>query len=255
MMGAARMCFALPKACRGEWMDNLRPELELLYELQSYDIRISDIKKKISKAPSLVEEKRKSLEYKKTQAETKKKNYVRLNSLKKEKEAAFDSKEKAINIYSIELNSVKSNDIYKEVLLKIEKAERDKGIIENEILELMDKIEKESVIVKSTEDELKKVEKEIKNEINEFESFIKKVEKEITAVETEREEYKLKISENILMQYERIRDGRDGRGICLIDDESCGGCGMMLRPQLINQSYKCHELVFCDNCSRILLQK
>jgi predicted nucleic acid-binding Zn-ribbon protein len=236
-------------------MYNLRSELELLYELQNYDIRISDIREKISKAPSLVEDKKKSLEYKKTEAVTKKKNFVKLNSLKKEKEAAFDSKEKEIRVYSIELNRVKSNDVYKDVLLKIGKAESDKGIIENEILELMDKIEKESVIVKSTEDELKNIETKIKNEISEFENFIKKLEKEVTAVETEREEYKLKISKNILMQYERIRDGRDGQGICLIDDESCGGCGMMLRPQLINQSYKCHELVFCDNCSKILLQK
>ncbi|OEG70799.1 hypothetical protein ATZ36_17665 [Candidatus Endomicrobiellum trichonymphae] len=236
-------------------MDNLRPELELLYELQNYDIRISDIRKKISKAPSLVEDKKKSLEYKKMEIESKKKNFVKLNSLKKEKEAAFDSKEKSISAYSIELNSVKSNDVYKVVLLKIEKAKSDKGAIENEILELMDKIEKESVIVKSAEDELKKLEKKIKNDISEFENFIKKLEKEVTAVETERGEYKLKISKTILMQYERIRDARDGRGICLIDDESCGGCGMMLRPQLINQSYKCHELVFCDNCSKILLQK
>ncbi|MDR0820095.1 MAG: C4-type zinc ribbon domain-containing protein [Endomicrobium sp.] len=236
-------------------MDNLRPELKLLYELQSYDVKISDIREKIGKAPSLVEEKKKSLEYKKVETETKKKNFVKLNSLKKEKEAVFDSKEKAISVHSAELNSVKSNDVYKAVLLKIEKTESDKSVIENEILEFMDKIEKESVIVKSAENELKKFEKTVKNEINEFENFIKKLEKEVTAVEKEREEYKLKISKTILMEYERLRAGRDGRGICLIDDESCGGCGMMLRPQLINQVYKCHELVFCDNCSRILLQK
>ncbi|OEG71630.1 hypothetical protein ATZ36_02610 [Candidatus Endomicrobiellum trichonymphae] len=236
-------------------MDNLRPELKLLYELQNYDIRISDIRRKISKAPSLVEEKKKSLEYKKTATETKKKNFVKLNSLRKEKEVSLDSKEKAISAHSAGLNSAKSNDVYKAVLLKIEKAGSDKSVIENEILELMDKIEKESVIVKSAEDELKEFEKIIKNEIKEFENFIKKLEKEVTAVEKEREEYKLKISKPILMQYERLRDGRDGRGICLINNESCGGCGMMLRPQLINQAYKCHELVFCDNCSRILLQK
>jgi predicted nucleic acid-binding Zn-ribbon protein len=236
-------------------MDNLKPELELLYELQNYDIKISDIRKKIIEAPFLMEEKKKSLEYKKMETETKKKNFVKLNSLKKEKEVVFDSKEKSISVYSIELNSVKSNNVYKEVLLKIEKAKSDKNVIENEILELMDKIEKEFVIVKSTEDELKKTGEKIKNEISEFENFIKKAEKEVAALETKREEYKLKISKTILMQYERICDGREGRGICLINNESCGECGMMLRPQLINQSYKYHELVFCDNCSRILLQK
>ncbi|BAG14030.1 zinc ribbon domain-containing protein [Candidatus Endomicrobiellum trichonymphae] len=236
-------------------MDNLRSELELLYELQNYDNRIVDIREKIGKVLSLVEEKNKSLEYKKKETETKKKKFVKLNSLKKEKESALDSKEKVISVHSLELNTVKSNDIYKALLLKIEKAECDKSVIENEILEFMDKIEKEFVIVKSAEDELKKIEKIVKNEINKFENFIKKLEKEATAVEKEREEYKLKINRTILMQYERLRDCRDGQGICLIGDESCECCGMMLRPQLINQAYKCHELVFCDNCSRILLQK
>jgi predicted nucleic acid-binding Zn-ribbon protein len=236
-------------------MDNLRPELKLLYELQNYDIRISNIREEISKVPYLVEEKKKSLEYKKTATETKKKNFVKLNSLKKEKEVVLDSKEKAISGHSVELSRVKSNDAYKTMLLKMEKAGNDKSVIENEILELMDKIEKESVIVKSAEDELKEFERTIKNEIKESENFIKKLEKEVTAVEKGREEYKLKISKTILMQYENLRDGRDGRGICFIDNESCEGCGIMLRPQLINQAYKCHELVFCDNCSRILLQK
>jgi predicted nucleic acid-binding Zn-ribbon protein len=236
-------------------MYNLRLELKLLCELQKYDIRISDIKKKISKAPFLMKEKTKSLENKKSATETKKKNFVKLNSLRKEKEVALDLKEKAINAHSAELNRVKSNDAYKEVLLKIEKAGSDKNVIENEILELMDKIEKESVIVKFAEDELKEFEKTIKNEISRFENFIKNLEKELITVEKEREEYKLKISKTILMQYESLRGGRDGRGICFINNESCEGCGMMLRPQLVNQSYKCHELVFCDNCSRILLQK
>jgi predicted nucleic acid-binding Zn-ribbon protein len=236
-------------------MDNLRSELKLLYELQNYDVIISDIRGEISNAPFLVEEKKKSLEYKKTATETKKINFVKLNSLRKEKEVALNSKEKAISVYSAELNSVKSNDVYKAVLLKIEKAESDKGVIENEILELMDKIEKEFVIVKSAEDELKEFEITIKKEIKEFENFIKKLEKKVAAVEKEREEYKLKISRVMLMQYENLRDGRGGRGICLINNESCDGCGIMLRPQLINQACKCHELVFCDNCSRILLQK
>jgi predicted nucleic acid-binding Zn-ribbon protein len=237
-------------------MDNLRLELKLLYELQNYDIRISDIREKISRAPSLVEEKKKSLEHKKIETETKRKNFVKLNSFKKEKEEVLDSKEKTISSYSVELDSVRSNDGYKAVLLKIEKAGSDKSVIENEILELMDEIEKESVVVKSAEDELKEFERTTKNEINEFKNFIKKLGEKVSAVEREREEYKLKINKVILMQYESICDGRDGRrGICLINNESCEGCGMMLRPQLINQAYKCHELVFCDNCSRILLQK
>jgi len=236
-------------------MENLKNDLELLYELQDYDLKIEGIRKRIENAPALIDGMNKDLDAKRQEAEEKKKNFVALNSLKKEKEAVLDSKEKAIGKHSLELNSVKSNDTYKALLVEIEKAKADKSVIEDEILELMDKIENENKIVKESEAELKAYEQKVKSEISETESSVKRFSDEITKIEEERNRHKDKVNKNILDQYERIREGRDGQGICLIDGESCGGCGMVLRPQLINQAQKCHELVFCDNCSRILLKK
>jgi predicted nucleic acid-binding Zn-ribbon protein len=236
-------------------MENLKQDLELLYELQDYDIKIENIKSLIADAPELIENKKSELEAKKLETEEKKKNFVALTSLKKEKESVLDSKEKAIGKHSLELNTVKSNDTYKALLLEIEKAKADKSVIEDEILELMDKIEEESKVVKASEAELKEFEQKIKSEISEIENSAKKYSDEIKKIEEDREQHKLKVNKNILQQYERIREGRNGQGVCLVDGESCGGCGMVLRPQLINQAQKCHDLVFCDNCSRILLKK
>ena len=236
-------------------MDNLKYDLELLYELQNYDIKINDIRKKISEVPSLAEEQKKNLREKKAEMEAKKKDFVKLNSLKKEKEAELDSKNKTIDKYSAELNAVKSNDTYKTLLLEIEKTKNGRRVVEDKILDLMDKIDRESVVVKAAENELKEFERKIENEISGLESSAKELEKEAAVAEKEREEYKLKVNKTILAQYERLRDGCDRQGICLIESESCGGCGMALRPQLINQAHKCRELVFCDNCSKILLKK
>ncbi len=236
-------------------MENLKQDLELLYGLQDYDLKIEKIREEIQSAPEIIASKQKELEDKKLETEEKKKDFVALNSLKKEKEALLDTKEKAISKHSLELNSVKSNDTYKALLLEIEKAKADKSVIEDEILALMDKIDAETLVVKASENELKDFDQKIKAEINTIENTAKKNEESIQSIEKEREEYKQKVSKNILDQYERIREGRNGQGICVIDGESCGGCGMVLRPQLINQAQKCTDLVFCDNCSRILLKK
>jgi predicted nucleic acid-binding Zn-ribbon protein len=236
-------------------MENLRRDLEILYELQGYDTKILKIRTEIENAPDLVEEKKRDLENKKALAEEEKKNYVSLNSLKKEKEALLDSKEKAIAKHSMELNTVKANDVYKTLLLEIEKAKADKSVIEDDILELMEKIDAESSSVKKTESGLKEYEQKINAEIAEISASSKKFAEEITGIEKEREEHKSKVSPKILEQYERIREGRDGQGIALIDGGACGGCAMVLRPQLINQAQKCVELVYCDNCSRILFKK
>lgn len=236
-------------------MENLKQDLELLYELQNYDIKIAKFQAEIENAPTLIEEKRKEIEEKKLKAEEEKKAYIDMNSLKKEKEALLDSKEKMINKYSSELNTVKSNDTYKALLLEIEKAKADKSVVEDEILELMVKIEAEAEILKKRETEVKNFEQETLKAIADIENSSKKNEEEIKALEKEKESYKIKINKDVLEQYERIREGRDGQGICLIDGESCGGCSMVLRPQLINQACKYTELVYCDNCSRILFKK
>ncbi|MCL2485765.1 MAG: C4-type zinc ribbon domain-containing protein [Endomicrobia bacterium] len=236
-------------------MENLKQDLELLYNLQDYDIKIMALRNHIASIPALISEKQKEVENKKAETEAKKKNFVDLSSLKKEKEALLDSKEKAIAKNSGELNSVKSNDTYKALLLEIEKAKADKSVVEDEILELMVKIDSEAPVVKNAETELKDFEQNIKNEITGLENSAKKDEESIADIEKEREEYKHKVSPKILEQYERIREGRDGQGIVLVDGESCGGCSMVLRPQLINQAHKFTDLVYCDNCSRILLKK
>jgi predicted nucleic acid-binding Zn-ribbon protein len=236
-------------------MENLKQDLELLYELQNYDTKIDNIKEQIRNVPSLIEEKNKILEAKRNEIDVKKKNFVNLSFFKKEKESILDSKEKAISKFSMELNTVKSNDTYKSLLLEIEKAKADKNVIEDELLEIMYKFDKESIVFKASESELRDFEQKIKADIFEIENTKKKFEDEMLGIEQAREDHKLKISKVILAQYERLREGRDGQGIALVDGESCGACGMVLRPQLINQAQKVHDLVFCDNCSRILLKK
>jgi predicted nucleic acid-binding Zn-ribbon protein len=236
-------------------MLNLKQDLELLYEFQNYDLKIDEIQKKIDQTPYLLKEKMKVLEDKKTEVNVQKQSFIELNCLKKEKEAVLDSKDNAISKRSMELNTVKANDIYKTLLLEIEKLKADKNTLEDETLDLMDKIDRESIVVKSGDTELKEFEQKIKNETNDLEEYAKKLEEEIISIVKERETQKLKINKTVLANYERLREGRGGQGISLIDGTSCEACGMVLRPQLINMAQKFQELVFCDNCSRILFKK
>ncbi|MDR1942954.1 MAG: C4-type zinc ribbon domain-containing protein [Endomicrobium sp.] len=236
-------------------MEDLKQALELLFELQNYDIKISDVNKQISLAPSSIEQKNIILEDKKVELSEEKKKYVDLVSLKKEKESLFVDKEKAIEKHSMELNTVKSNDTYKALLLEIEKAKADKNILEDELLALMEKVDEESAKIKTAENEFQKFEENIKKEIADIKNNANKLKEEAIALENKREEHKLKVSKSVLSHYERLKEGRDGRGMAIVDGESCGGCGMVLRTQLINQALKGQELVFCDNCSRILFKK
>ncbi|MDR2399405.1 MAG: hypothetical protein LBD61_03120 [Endomicrobium sp.] len=236
-------------------MEDLKQGLSLLFDLQTYDIQIADINKQISLAPGLIEEKNKALGKRKAELNEIKKKYVALISLKKEKETLLESKEKVIEKHSMELNTVKSNDTYNALLLEIEKSKADRSVLEDELLVLMEKVDEESAKVKIAENELQEFEKNTKKDISDIESNIAKLKEEVSALEKVIEEHKLRINKAMLPHYERLKDGRDGRGMALVDGDSCSECGMVLRMQLINQALKGQELVFCDNCSRILFKK
>lgn len=236
-------------------MENLRETLMLLCDLQEKDIKIETLKNKLEDLPKFAEHKKQQLSTAKKEFDNRKETYVKLNSLKKEKESLLVSKESLISKYTTDLNNVKSNDVYKSCLLEIEKAKADKSVIEDEILQLMEDIDKETVNLKQYEADLKKAESEINGEIKNIEDSSLNMRQEIEKMKTERDSFSKSININILSQYERIRENRNGIGLSLVDGDSCGACNMVIRPQLINQATKCKELVYCDNCSRILFNK
>lgn len=236
-------------------MENLKETLGLLYQLQEKDVKIFELQENLTKLPKVIDDKQKQIADVKASFENKKAEYVRLNSLKKEKEALLATKEAAITKHTADLNTIKANDMYKNCLLEIEKAKADKSVVEDEILQLMEDIDKEVINLKKYEEETKVKEAQINKEISDAKETIEKAKENIEAVKKERDEFSKTIDKNVLSQYERIREGRNGQGIATIEGDSCSGCNMVLRPQLIVQATKCKELVYCDNCSRILFNK
>ena len=236
-------------------MENLRENLSLLSQLQEKDIEIFKLKQKVEDAPKSLEDKNLEIEKLHKDFEQKKSEYVRLNSLKKEKESLLATKEANIAKYNSDLLTIKSNDLYKTCLLEIEKAKADKSVIEDEILQLMEDIDKEYANIKKQEEQLKQSENNIRQEIANIKETVQKSEQNLSNLQKERDEFAKKINSNLLSQYERIKESGNGQGLALIDGDSCSCCSMTLRPQLINQATKCTEVVYCDNCSRILFNK
>ena len=236
-------------------METLKDVLNLLYKLQQKDIEIFELKKKLKILPEIIVKKEKQLTQAKDDFEIKKTEYVRLNSLKKEKEALLTTKEATIEKHTSDLNTIKANDMYKNCLLEIEKAKADKSALEDEILQLMEDIDKEIINLNKYEEDFKVKEVALNKEIVDAKNAIEQVKENMVSKQQEREEFAKSIDKNVLSQYERIREGRDGQGLATIEGDSCSGCNMVLRPQLIVQVTKCKELVYCDNCSRILFNK
>ncbi|MFA7074418.1 MAG: hypothetical protein WC234_04430, partial [Endomicrobiaceae bacterium] len=168
-------------------MENLRETLMSLCVLQEKDIKLEKLKNELEDLPKSVEQKKQELVNIKKEFDSRKETYVKLNSLKKEKEALLVAKESLIGKYTTDLNNVKSNDVYKSCLLEIEKAKADKSVIEDEILQLMEEIDKEAVNLKQYEEDYKKSDIEINDQIKGIQSSADKIKEELENMKLERE--------------------------------------------------------------------
>lgn len=56
----------------------------------------------------------------------------------------------------------------------------------------------------------------------------------------------------VLNQFEKIINHKEGVGIVSVVNDTCGGCHMVVPPQLISELYTRTKLIHCLHCSRIL---
>lgn len=232
-----------------------KEKLALLIALQDKDTLLDQKRLKALDIPKAIDEEKAAFEKIRTEIEDTKKSLTKLQLAKKEKELELESKEAAIRKHSAELNAVKSNDAYKALLSEIDGAKKGKSALENEILDIMEGIEKEALVIKENEKLLKAKEGESASRIAALQEELKKIEAEIAHLEAERKVFGETIPRELISRYEDIRESRGGCAIVPIDGENCGGCQMVLRPQVINDVCKNSDIVVCDSCSRILFRK
>ncbi|MDR0915447.1 MAG: C4-type zinc ribbon domain-containing protein [Endomicrobium sp.] len=235
-------------------MSNLKQELELLYQLQCYDIKIDSYNKKIDNKLTSIKEKKITVNNELLNLNIKRKFIGHLILKKNVKESELSNIENIINKYLTELNNVKSNAMYKTLLIEIDKLKLKKNFIENEVIELIYKIDDNNETLMNCEAKYKQYVKNIYSEINNMTLVINKLKQELKILYDTKEKIRLQIKKELLIQYDKLYNNNYNNCICHIKENSCSGCGFILRPQLINQVNKYKELIFCDNCSRILIK-
>jgi len=233
----------------------IKEKISLLTGLQGKDINLDILRSTAQAIPVKIEEEQAALAKIKLDTEEKKKSLIKLQMAKKEKELELDGKESQIRKHSAELNAIKSNDTYRALLADIDNCKKEKNDLENQILDIMEGIEKESTLIKENEKIFKASEAESAAKIAVLQEEHKKIESEIAVFEKERTDYVAQLPGDLLSKYDFIRESRQGFAVVPIEGENCGGCQIVLRPQIINDVCKNQDIITCDSCSRILYKK
>jgi len=134
--------------------------------------------------------------------------------------------------------------------------------IEHE-LERCSQLEEEALVFLTRIDEYKAEQGQLTREKNRLESELealraevqaetRRIDGESAAVSKERDNTARTVPLAVLEKYQKIREGRGGRAVVAVVDSVCQGCSMGVTDQTVNRLILRRELVFCENCSRIL---
>lgn len=227
-------------------------DIEALKELQKIDIEIFKVKNDLLEKPKAstaieTEFTELSLRLKELEGELKKMQLVH-----KEKELDLQTKEEAVNKQKTQLFQVKTNKEYNALQLEIEKLLADNSLLEEDIINILEKIDtlKQSIDKEKAKLEIDK--KKLEQTKAGIELDIKELQEKLTSLNAARKRaMESNISPKVLSLYERILENKGELAIVPVKDNTCSGCFMAIRPQVVNELCL-GKLLTCETCARIL---
>ncbi len=233
-------------------MENIKEQIKLLIELQGIDTQIFHLEDELAAIPETIKSREDAFKEKSADLKKLEDDLKALQLKRKEKEGELEAKEGSIRKYQQQLNQVKTNKEYSALQEEIGRVKADNSIIEEDILKLFDALDAENKKITKEKEFLKSEEAKFNEEKKILAEDEARVKKELEALKPRRDELSAKVDKNILKKYERIIKSKDGLAVVTIANEACQGCHRILPPQVTNEVKMNNELVFCDNCARIL---
>ena len=228
-------------------------DLMKLVELQEIDARLlelesfkGDLPEQVGKLRNRLSEINQDLAKTKTELE---------NATKQKRTIESDIKTftEKLNKYQEQIYSVKTNKEYDAITVEIETIENKIDETELSGVELLEKEETYNKEVALFEEKLSEHEKHLAKRETELKEKLDQTETEEQFLLSKRNDIKKLVKPRIFASYERIRKGRDGIAIAVIENYNCTGCYTTLPAQMVVEVRKMERIINCEVCGRILV--
>ncbi|MDD5505280.1 MAG: C4-type zinc ribbon domain-containing protein [Candidatus Omnitrophica bacterium] len=230
---------------------DLKSQIIGLVKLQELDSEIYALKNEKEAKPLEIKAIEESFEAKKQSLAFLEKESLELQKQRKEKELELATNAEAVKKLQSQLYSLKTNKEFQTMLQQIADAKADGSLIEEKILISFEDSDKIKAKIDQENLKLKAEEKVFLEEKKKVESRIKEIEERLGQLQSQRKQVTPGIDPKMLGEYERILSSRDGLAIVTVIDNSCGGCHMLVPPQVINLIKMYEHIVTCEVCNRI----
>lgn len=232
----------------------MQKNLQNLLVLQNVDIRLNDVRARLTKFPKKLAESDARISAAKGSVDASKASQLANVKDRKKYELDVDSWKEKVRKYRDQTSQIKTNEAYRALQHEVEMAEQEISKAEDRLLEQMVASEEYDRRIKSAEAVLKEVEQVERVQRSTVESERAVAEKELAELNDERARAVAEIPENLLDHYDRIVKKHHGVALAEVRNEKCGACGMIVRPHVIQEMRRTdsEQLFHCETCTRIL---
>ena len=232
---------------------NLKDEIRKLTELQEIDSQIQAFsrEKDVNKPEALQKIKADFHEKQNILAQLEN-EWKNLQVKKKNLEVELATKEESLHKAQTQLYQLKTNKEYQAKLTEIGSLKADISVAEEEVLKVLEeidvakkKLDQEKAVISSAESKYKLEEKNINEEI-------KNLEAKLLSLNNKREQVSSEVDKTIGGKYEKLIKSRGGLALAAVKNDNCSACHLALTHQKINEIKMYEDMVFCENCVRML---
>lgn len=239
-------------------MNNQKFNLLDLYKLQLLDNKISFLEKEMEKLKS--DEELKTLKEDLNDSILKLKDLNdNLNGLEKEKRKLEDDlsiknekiKKNEQKLSSGTLTSTKEIISYQEEIVSIKKLNEE---IENKIIEILIKIDDLNELIKLENDKKDKINAHVNKLEDEINDKLSIIDQKLKNYNDKRENIVVNIPQDLIVQYNDLKQKKGGLAIGILKDRLCTACNMEMSAGEANKMDDFNQIYKCPTCRRMIIK-
>lgn len=229
----------------------MNADLRLIWDLQSVDTRIAELKREIARLPKHVAEIERKLESHKQALAA---DQAALEENRKDRrlmESEIVGFEQKLSHIRVQMGEAKTNEVFRAFQKEIKFVEDGISKLEDRILDKMIEAETIEQNVAKAEQALKIESEAVAKEITETKVRVAKDEEELVLTQKNRAALASSIAPDVLKIYERVRKLR-GNAVAEVSNDCCLVCHVVMRPHMSQRLRQEEEILTCESCGRIL---
>ncbi len=223
----------------------------MIWDLQSVDTRIAELKLEIARLPKHIAEIERKLESHKQALAADQAALEQNRKKRRLMESEIAGLEQKLSHIRVQMGEAKTNEVFRAFQKETKFGEDGIGKVEDRILDKMIEAETIEQNIAKAEQALKIESEAVAKEITETKARFAKDEDELVLDQKKRDASASSVTPDVLKTYERVRKLR-GNAVAEVSGDCCLVCNVVMRPHVSQRLRQGEEILTCESCGRIL---